>query len=378
MTRVCQQAGRVRDHRVDRFNNGKTEIGTDGDDDIIVRDWLIANGYDPENPDYNIRIETYDGDDYIDGRDVHSRLRIEAGDGNDTIYGGEQNDHISAGAGTDTIYADVDNYRGWGDFVEPGTAGPSGSDFVHGSEELFLMGDGTDLSFGDENGVGGLTIFLDQDGSGRVVSGDATIDTSFTNVHYFTGSGDGDTFDMSDSDHGTGLIGLSGDDTFIGGEGWDRVRYDDAYWYDGFDGVIVNLSDIEQEGVASGTARDPFGYTDTLIDIDSVTGTRFADKLYGSSGRDNLEGREGDDFFFTENGDDWIGPGAGSDEVHGGLGIDGVWYWNEDGSRSEISVDFSFDGTQAFISKNNNYFGKLQINADDTVSVFGLTDNAQQ
>jgi Ca2+-binding RTX toxin-like protein len=110
------------------------------------------------------------------------------------------------------------------------------------------------------------------------------------------------------------LVGGQGDDNFVGGPGNDtfdgsnnQIDYDWAGYQEerGTQGVVVNL--------ATGTAIDSYGSTDTLIDIEEVAGTRFADRLTGGNTANN----------------DWeaFKGGAGADTINGGSGFDAAFYF---------------------------------------------------
>ena len=130
------------------------------------------------------------------------------------------------------------------------------------------------------------------------------------------------------------LFGELGNDLLKGGLGNDRVDggngTDRASWYDdgGTSGVTVQLFD----GTAT-RGRE----TDTLLSIENVTGTIYADALYGdnnanhmrgSRGTDTLYGLEGNDWLYGENGNDYLDDGSqeelepGNDWFYGGSGDD--------------------------------------------------------
>src|SRR4029450_4598549 len=82
------------------------------------------------------------------------------------------------------------------------------------------------------------------------------------------------------------LRGDAGDDTLDGSAGVDRARYDNAAG-----GVIVDL-------VAGTAVQADIGGnsgSDTLIDIERVRGSNFADTITGNDADNRLEGRGGDD-----------------------------------------------------------------------------------
>ncbi|KRE15964.1 hypothetical protein ASE66_09255 [Bosea sp. Root483D1] len=169
----------------------------------------------------------------------------------------------------------------------------------------------------------------------------------FRNVESMRGSQVGDVLignGLANELHGEAgndyLLGGLGEDRFIGGLGndvldgrpingsgnlvsdvddYDRANYGDEQSFAGLTGAIlpvaVNLSGVARSvtlaGVgtftlAAGTARDIFGGTDTLIDIEEAVGTNGNDVLIGSS-TENLD-YEG---FFGLAGNDVIEGGAG-------------------------------------------------------------------
>jgi len=105
------------------------------------------------------------------------------------------------------------------------------------------------------------------------------------------------------------VAGLRGNDIIDGGantfdalgnqsgDDRDKVQYVDDYWQGGRFGVVVDLETSIVGGSIRGFARDGFGNTDTLIDIERVDGTRFGDRLTGSSVDNRLAGGEGRDTY---------------------------------------------------------------------------------
>lgn len=131
------------------------------------------------------------------------------------------------------------------------------------------------------------------------------------------------------------LSGLGGNDTLLGGDGNDSLDgrlgvntldggagRDTATYAKQTAGVTVDLA----AGTASGLI------TDTLISIEGVTGSRFADVLTGDSVGNILHGDLGDDF---------LDGGAGSDTLSGGAGTDTCI----NGER--VNVDCEGTGVQA-------------------------------
>lgn len=124
-------------------------------------------------------------------------------------------------------------------------------------------------------------------------------------IEHLIGSQFGDTFRGNDLDNT--FIGLGGDDLVDGGGGSDTVSYERSTSA----GVTVNL--------ATGTAMDAFGGIDTLVNIENITGSEFADSLTGDDGSNELFGAGGDD------------------ALDGGDGIDTVTY--DSGRSSQLGVN---------------------------------------
>jgi len=105
------------------------------------------------------------------------------------------------------------------------------------------------------------------------------------------------------------LAGMGGNDTLDGGGGSNFVTYEYAT---GDIGVNVDLS----TGSATITGTGNSVGTDTLLNIQHVIGTRFADTIRGSSVNNHINAGAGNDLIFINNG--------GKDTVYGGAGDDTV------------------------------------------------------
>ena len=111
---------------------------------------------------------------------------------------------------------------------------------------------------------------------------------------------------------GTGRIewfdGGLGNDTIDGGGGVDTVEFGNIGY-----GVTVNL--------AAGTATGGAG-SDTLLRIENVIGSIFADSITGTTGVNNLQGGGGNDQLVGRDGADTLDGGDGNDLLRGGTGND--------------------------------------------------------
>lgn len=128
------------------------------------------------------------------------------------------------------------------------------------------------------------------------------------------------------------LEGLAGNDVLNGGSGTDTATYerDTA-------GVTVDL--------AAGTATDGFGDTDTLIDIENVIGSGFADDITGDGGANSLSGGDGNDTIAGGAGNDFINGGARADSLTGGAGNDTFLYINPSDAGDQITDFVSGEDT---------------------------------
>ncbi len=141
------------------------------------------------------------------------------------------------------------------------------------------------------------------------------------------------------------LHGGAGDDTIVGGLGFDIADYSGST-----SAVSVNLG--------SGLASDGYGDTDTLFEIEGITGSDFNDTLFasnaiastinGGAGNDNIQGRASDDILNGDAGSDNILGYAGNDTLNGGTGNDTLRGGNGD------DVLYGGDHNDFLYGNNNN------------------------
>ncbi len=116
------------------------------------------------------------------------------------------------------------------------------------------------------------------------------------------------------------LLASAGDDRIDGGAGVDTVSYANH-----FRGVTVSLaagsvvSGVGERGVAQDTGAG----RDTILNVENLTGTRFADRLTGNAGANVLDG------------------GGGSDVLDGGKGIDTLSFASQ---AAAVSVSLAAQG----------------------------------
>ncbi|MBB3021150.1 Ca2+-binding RTX toxin-like protein [Microvirga lupini] len=128
------------------------------------------------------------------------------------------------------------------------------------------------------------------------------------------------------SGNDTAFGGL-GDETFSGGEGTDYIdggAGNDMVDYSEATGeVTVNLSRTTSQSIGSGQGSD------TLINIENVTGSAHGDDIIGSTGNNVLYGGEGDDI---------LEGGLGSDTLDGGTGNNTARYSGAAAAKVDLRI----------------------------------------
>jgi Ca2+-binding RTX toxin-like protein len=246
-------------------------------------------------------------DDWFDAEGGNDT--INAGGGNDRAYGGAGNDIVNGQAGNDDINGGSGN-----DWLASG----AGSDSADG-------GAGVDMvSFSDLGQAVNASLL-----TGLATSG-ADTDT-LTNLENITGTV---YSDVLEGDAGANrLRGLGGYDWFVGTGGGDFFEggtgYDTASYQNAIGGVTVNLS------TNMGTAGQALG--DTYDSIENVTGSSYADLIYGNAGQNNFRGLAGYDIF--------VGSTGGRERYDGGSGSDSVTYFQStSGVSASLNLGYGYGG----------------------------------
>jgi VCBS repeat-containing protein len=247
---------------------------------------------------------------------------ISGGGGNDTLNGGDGNDILNGGAGSDALN---------------GGAGYDTADYSTATAGVVLA-----FSATDGNGIGSQYTNLAAGG----ISGDASGD-SFSGIEAFVGTAYADTVGGGSTDMtftlGDGndifdtnaaytvadvVYGGNGDDTMwtgggndslYGGAGNDYLNgeagTDTAFYSDAASGVTVSLATTSAQNTGGAG-------TDTLINIENLYGSGFADTLTGNSGDNSIWGGAGNDTLRGGSGNDTLYGGAGVDTLYGEAGAD--------------------------------------------------------
>lgn len=185
----------------------------------------------------------------------------------------------------------------------------------------------------------------------------------YTHVRNLVGSAFADTL-SGDAQDNT-IFGGTGDDLISGGAGNNVLDggtgIDTASYATSVGAVVVNLD--------LGTSSNGFGGADTLISIENVMGSDYADLLIGNSAANLLQGGNGNDVLRGLAGDDILIGGAGDDLLYGGAGSDIL-----QGGSGNDTYHFSIGDGQDIIIENDNAVGKK----DSIVFGAGITAQSLQ
>jgi Ca2+-binding RTX toxin-like protein len=342
-------------------------------------------------------IENLTGGAYADRLSGDAQANVLVGNGgNDTMIGGAGNDTLIGGAGNDLYYVD-----GPGDLVAE-AAGAGTDTIVFTGDSLVLAANVENVSLNggaDAIGNGLDNVFFASDGD-NAMNGGAGIDTvsyvyaqtgvniwlaltgaqatygsgadtivGFENIvgsawgDTLTGNGLANAIDggndidrLSGGGGNDSLFGGNGYDILDGGAGDDRLDgsfdTDTATYISATAGVTINLAYV--------TAQNTIGAgIDTLINIENLVGSAYADSLRGNALANRIEGG---------NGSDWILGGGGADQLVGDAGADVFVFASEAESTvlvcdsvldfnrqqgdkidvSRIDANTALDGNQAF------------------------------
>jgi len=222
------------------------------------------------------------GDDVFqggEGADTYAgfagRDTIRGGGGDDQLFGGQDADNLDGGAGNDTVLGGAGD-----DFLHGG----AGDDLINGEAGAFDVATYADAT-------SGVAVSLAVSGP-QTVGGGAGVD-NLAGVESLIGSSFADT--LTGDANANILTGLAGDDVLNGGGGVDSVDY-----YSATGGVTVNLSLTGPQNVGGGQGAD------TLLNVENILSSFFADTLTGSAG---------DNYFNTRGGGDRVAGGDGYDIV---------------------------------------------------------------
>ena len=335
---------------------------------------------------------TLSGIENLSGSNANDVL---TGDGNANVLAGDLgDDSLAGGAGNDILYGD--GRISW-DTHGLGRSGPivttpdatslnvgavAGNDTLEGGlgNDVIDGGGGTDTA-SYANASGAVTVQLFNSGNGASSGADGN--DSLSGIENLTGSAYSDLLignvlanvlgggDGHDSLRGNGgddtlyggagddlLYGNAGNDYMDGGAGYDRVGY--------FSGATIGVQvDLNIVG-----AQDTGQGVDTLVNVEHVTGTSFADTLIGDGGNNWLGGQSDGtaDTISGNGGDDLITNGAGDHILDGGTGID-TFSFGSGAFLSGVAISLAAQG-----ASQNTGAGSMTLSGFENLSGSGYND----
>ena len=283
-----------------------TIIGTPGDDQLTstIEDDDI---FGLEGDDVIVGGVGGEGGDDISGGPGFDTVSYEGASGGVTV-------DLAVGAASDGVFLDIladveavigslDDDQLAGDDLANELTGLGGADVLQGrgGNDTLVPGTGIDVVDGgagfDEVSYEDLAgpVEVDLEAGTAVELAESDVTDTLLSIEAAVGSPFDDI--LVGSAGNNAFEGLAGNDVIDGGGGRDRADYRDSPG-----SVTVDL--------ASGTADDGFGTTDTLIGIEQVGGSGFDDVLTGDGSANAFQGL------------------AGEDQIDGGGGRDRVEYLN--------------------------------------------------
>jgi Ca2+-binding RTX toxin-like protein len=242
------------------------------------------------------------------------------------VYGTNSSETINASDGVTNGYDIIYGYGG-----NDSIFGLGGDDYIVGGTGADALngGSGSDTASYFTSTAGIVASLTAGEGAG----GDAEGDT-YASIEHLVGTAHADA--LAGDDGNNSLSGLSGDDFLDGGDGDDELwggsgndtlkggggadalkgnlGIDTASYYESSEGVTVLLN------ANAGAYDDAEG--DTFEDIENVTGSTYADVLWGDDGVNELMGMDGNDALKGFGGADSLDGGNGNDTLYGMDGPD--------------------------------------------------------
>ena len=238
----------------------------------------------------------------------------------------------------------------------------------NGWYRCMISGIPTALGYAIGLGTGGTTISYTGDGTSGAFLWGAQLDAGAVALPY---GGGNDT-----------LIGGAGIDSLDGIAGSDTADY--SYVTSGT-GISVTLNGATAATVTIAADTD----VDTLVNIENVIGTQYADTLTGDSLNNTLSGGAGNDTLTGNTGDTLVGGDGndsmiidstflGSGSINGGIGTDTVSFAANSGNMTLSSANFSNIITQVevldFTALNTNV--TAAFSATDIANLTGQAEGA--
>jgi Ca2+-binding RTX toxin-like protein len=256
-----------------------------------------------------------DGNDALYGDNafpdsVSGNDQLSGGAGNDLLAGGVGNDTLSGGDGNDAIYSGVIAGGSYVPALQDWFAGSYAN--VDGGDDVIDGGAGIDRAYLTYTRAAGVTVDISNPNVVRTILSGGVAVGSITGIEALTFDGGTGNDVVTGGSGNNALRGGGGDDqlhggtganVFSGGAGNDLLdgasgKYNTADYTGATAGVAIDLR-------LQGIAQDTLGAgVDTLINIGSVYGSAFSDRLNGSDGIDTLNDTSGGNDTLNGNGGD--------------------------------------------------------------------------
>ncbi|MBV5277646.1 MAG: hypothetical protein J0647_01100, partial [Campylobacteraceae bacterium] len=348
-------------------------------------------------------LDGYTGIDIVDYTGTANNLSVTLDGSNPAI--------VTVASGLNDTIKNIENFRGGsGDDTITGKSGEAntlyggaGNDTLTGN----LGGNGAHDLLDGESGTNSInysaqTIALTADltQSKIIQTSDATNYDSLANIqNIYTGSGN-DTLigdgSINIMDGGSGndsfkggagadtLYGQAGNDTFFGGSGNDTFYGGNASGANGIDtadytDAIFKIDADLTRGSGQVIGNAATEGTDTLYNVENITGSTFDDTiignanvniLHGGTGADTLKGGSGVDTLYGDAGNDIIIGGLDGDVIDGGANTNTVDYSSI--AATSIKIDLgtakaNYTATPLVYDTLNNIQNAIGGSADDTL-----------
>lgn len=311
---------------------------------------------------------------------------LDAGQGNDTIIGNDQDETLSGGAGNDSIQGNSGNDSltdGAGNDTIRGGAGNdtvklvTGFDMAFGgSERDLLIVQPPAANNGDYTAVVNLTsgrIFARENPTDRNDTINGFEDVEFRGAVNAELFGDGGNNQLTGSTGNDTLKGFDGNDWLRGLDGNDRLEgakgNDTLDGGRGLDSLVGGAGADVLEGWEGRDTLQGGSGNDTLDSggqNDQLYGGAGDDSLFGNSGNDSLWGGSGNDTLRGSDGNDKLWGGAGNNSIDGGGGNDSIVSTGTDtllggdgmdtirGSRNADLIDAGGDADSVYAGRGND------------------------
>ena len=201
-----------------------------------------------------------------------------------------------------------------------------------------------------------------------------TVNISTRSLYLRNDSFSGSVFaDTIDGFGGNDTIdGFGGDDLLFGGLGDDLfINRSGRETFDGGDGIdTVDYSPFQLSIIADllrpqNNAREARG--DQYIDIENITGSRLADRIFGDNERNALRGDDGNDVLVGRLGDDNLRGGDGNDLLIGGIGSDRL-----NGGDGFDTASYASAASRVSVSLNGMLDESGEAEGDSFISIENL------